>query len=111
MQELAQELAFLGVRSLGLSALAVYVLLPPAAAADIVAVVVTFIASTLLAFASHAPGGLGVFDASMLVALGQLEKEPVIASLLLFRLLYYIVPFGIALMLLGARELWISIAK
>ena len=49
--------------------------------------------ATLLGFASHAPGGLGVFDAAMLVALWQFDKEDLLAGLLLFRLLYYLAPF------------------
>ena len=35
---------------------------------------VVFVAATLLGFASHSPGGLGVFDAAMLVALWQYDK-------------------------------------
>ena len=47
--------------------------------------------ATLLGFASHAPGGLGVFDAAMLVALWQYDKEDVrgrvvaVPAALLFR--------------------------
>jgi uncharacterized membrane protein YbhN (UPF0104 family) len=58
----------------------------------------------MLGFASHAPGGLGVFDATMLVALWEFDKEDLLAGLLLFRLLYYITPFVIALIMLGIRE-------
>ena len=64
--------------------------------------------ATLLGFASHAPGGLGVFDAAMLVALWQFDKEELLAGLLLFRLLYYLAPFVVALMILGAREIWLN---
>src|SRR5262249_33102522 len=67
-----------------------------------------FVSATLLGFASHSPGGLGVFDAAMLVALWQFEKEDVLAGLLLFRLLYYITPFALSLIVLGLRELWLS---
>jgi glycosyltransferase 2 family protein len=69
---------------------------------------VIFVASTLLGFASHSPGGLGVFDAAMLVALWQFDTEDLLAGLLLFRLLYYLVPFAISLGILGGRELWFS---
>jgi hypothetical protein len=69
---------------------------------------VVFVAATLLGFASHAPGGLGVFDAAMLVALWQFDKEAVLAGLLLFRVLYYLVPFALALVILGAREIWLN---
>jgi hypothetical protein len=31
-----------------------------------------------------------------------------LAGLLLFRLLYYLVPFFLALVILGAREIWLS---
>jgi uncharacterized membrane protein YbhN (UPF0104 family) len=75
---------------------------------DFVTIAVVFVSATLLGFASHAPGGLGVFDAAMLVALWQFDKESVLAGLLLFRLLYYIVPFALALIILGTRELWLN---
>jgi uncharacterized membrane protein YbhN (UPF0104 family) len=100
----------IGILDLGLSALAMYMLLPTSADSDFVAILVTFIFATLLGFASHAPGGLGVFDAAMLVALPQFEKDALLASLLLFRLIYYITPFTLALMLVGGRELWNTVA-
>jgi hypothetical protein len=49
-----------------------------------------------------------VFDAAMLVGLWQYDKEDLLAGLLIFRLLYYIAPFTLALAILGARELWLS---
>jgi uncharacterized membrane protein YbhN (UPF0104 family) len=61
-----------------------------------------------LGFASHAPGGLGVFDATMMVALWQFDKEDLLAGLLLFRLLYYIIPFILSLLILGGREALLS---
>src|SRR5262249_20379225 len=66
-----------------------------------------FVLATLLGFASHAPGGIGVFDAAMLVGLREIDKETLLAALVLFRLLYYIRPFTLALTLLGWRELWL----
>ena len=59
----------------------------------------------MLGFASHSPGGLGVFDAAMLIALWQYDTEDLLAGLLIFRLLYYIMPFALALATLGIREL------
>ena len=69
-----------------------YMLLPSEPQIDFITLAVVFVSATLLGFASHAPGGLGVFDAAMLVALWQFDKEYLLAGLLLFRLLYYIVP-------------------
>jgi hypothetical protein len=49
-----------------------------------------------------------VFDAAMLVALWQFDTEDLVAGLLLFRLLYYLVPFGLSVAILGAREIWLA---
>jgi hypothetical protein len=52
-----------------------------------------------------------VFDAAMLVGLAQFDKNELVATLLLFRLLYFIVPFLSALCILGSRELWLSLTR
>ena len=95
----------IGIVDLGFCALAMYMLLPDEPHIGFINLSVIFVAATLLGFASHSPGGLGVFDAAMLVALWQFDKEELLAGLLLFRLLYYIVPFGLALAILGGREI------
>jgi hypothetical protein len=82
-----------------------YMLVPDEPNLGFVTVAVIFVAATLLGFASHAPGGLGVFDAAMMVALWQFDKEDLLAGLLLFRLLYYLIPFLISLVILAFREL------
>jgi uncharacterized membrane protein YbhN (UPF0104 family) len=94
----------IGIFDLGCCALAMYMLLPAEPNIGFVTLLVIFVTATLLGFASHAPGGLGVFDATMLVALWEFDKEDLLAGLLLFRLLYYITPFVIALIMLGIRE-------
>jgi uncharacterized membrane protein YbhN (UPF0104 family) len=99
----------IGIVDLGFCALAMYMLVPEEPNINFVTLAVIFVAATLLGFASHAPGGLGVFDAAMLVGLWQFDKEDLLAGLLLFRLLYYIVPFGLALSILGVRELWLAL--
>src|SRR5581483_9392071 len=95
----------IGILDLSFCALAMYMLVPDEPNIGFVTLAVIFVSATLLGFASHAPGGLGVFDAAMLVALWQYDKEDLVAGLLLFRLLYYIVPFIISLVILGTREL------
>jgi hypothetical protein len=101
----------IGIVDLGCCAAAMYMLVPDDPYIGFVTVATIFVSATLLGFASHSPGGLGVFDAAMLVALWQYEKEELVAGLLLFRLLYYLVPFALALAILGARELWLSVRK
>jgi glycosyltransferase 2 family protein len=94
----------IGIADLGFCALAMYVLVPDEPNLGFVVVAVIFVSATLLGFASHSPGGLGVFDAAMLVGLWQMDREDLLAGMLLFRLLYYIVPFVISVILLTFRE-------
>jgi glycosyltransferase 2 family protein len=94
----------IGILDLSFCALAMYMLVPDEPHLGFIPVAVIFVTATLLGFASHAPGGLGVFDATMMVALWQFDKEDLLAGLLLFRLLYYIIPFALSLLILGARE-------
>jgi glycosyltransferase 2 family protein len=94
----------IGIIDLACCAAAMYMLMPDQPNLDFVTVAVIFVAATLLGFASHAPGGLGVFDAAMLVGFYQFNKEDLVAGLLLFRLLYYIIPFVLSLVILGIRE-------
>jgi uncharacterized membrane protein YbhN (UPF0104 family) len=101
----------IGVIDLGFCALAIYFLMPVHPDIDFVSVAVVFILATLLGFASHAPGSLGVFDAAMLVALPQFTREHLVATLLLYRVLYFVVPFMIAITILGTRELWLNVVE
>jgi uncharacterized membrane protein YbhN (UPF0104 family) len=98
----------IGIFDLGFCALAMYVLVPDEPNLGFVVVAVIFVSATLLGFASHSPGGLGVFDAAMMVGLWQMDREELLAGMLLFRTLYYLVPFVISVILLTLRELIIS---
>jgi glycosyltransferase 2 family protein len=97
-----------GIIDLACCAAAMYTLVPEEPYIGFVTLAVIFVSATLLGFASHSPGGLGVFDAAMLVALWQFDTEDLVAGLLLFRLLYYLVPFALSLAILGGREVWLS---
>jgi uncharacterized membrane protein YbhN (UPF0104 family) len=101
----------IGIIDLACCALAMWYLLPTEPHIAFVTLAVIFVSATLLGFASAAPGGLGVFDAAMFVALWQFDKEELLAGLLLFRLLYYVVPLAFALVILGIRELWVDVQE
>jgi uncharacterized membrane protein YbhN (UPF0104 family) len=100
----------IGILDLSFCALAMYMLMPDEPHIGFVTLAVIFVSATLLGFASHSPGGLGVFDAAMLIALWQYDREDLLAGLLLFRLLYYIIPFMLALLILGVREIMLAVA-
>jgi uncharacterized membrane protein YbhN (UPF0104 family) len=99
----------IGIVDLGAAALAMYVLIPSGADIGVFRLTTVFVAATLLGFASHAPAGIGVFDAAILIGLGGENKEPLIAGLLMFRFVYHFLPFLIALALFGAVEGWRSL--
>jgi uncharacterized membrane protein YbhN (UPF0104 family) len=94
----------IGVVDLVCCAAAMYMLMPAAPELDFISVAVIFITAMLLGFAAHTPGGIGVFDATMLIALPQFNREEMVGALLLFRLLYYIVPFALSLGIVAYRE-------
>jgi len=96
----------IGLFELGSAALAMYVLIPAGPNIGIFPVVAVFIAATLLGFASHTPAGIGVFDAMFLIGLGGTDKEPLVAALLMFRVMYHFLPFICALCVFGVVEGW-----
>ncbi|WP_315707122.1 MULTISPECIES: YbhN family protein [unclassified Bradyrhizobium] len=101
----------IGVVDLGFCALAMYLLVPSDPPIDFMSLSVVFILATLLGFASHAPGSIGVFDAAMLVALPQFGREQLLATLLVFRVLYFVIPFATAISIMGFRELWMNVVQ
>lgn len=95
----------IGIIDLTFMAVAMYLLLPKGA--DMIPfreLMVVFITAMLLGFASHAPGGMGAFEASMLLALPHLDAEQVVAAIIMFRIYYFLIPFVLALLLVTIRE-------
>jgi uncharacterized membrane protein YbhN (UPF0104 family) len=93
-----------GLLDLTAAALAMYVLLPSSLDIGLFQLMAVFIAATLFGFASHAPAGLGAFDATILIGLGGEHREPLLATLLMFRFLYHFVPLVLAVILFGCVE-------
>jgi uncharacterized membrane protein YbhN (UPF0104 family) len=93
----------LGVVDVCAAAGALYVLLPKGHDVGYLTFSALYSFAAMLGIASHSPGGLGVFEATMLKGVGG-SPDKLLASLLLFRVIYYIVPFVLALALLGANE-------
>jgi uncharacterized membrane protein YbhN (UPF0104 family) len=93
-----------GAADLCAAAAALYMLLPQGVHLDFFAFLAVYVFACILGVVSHAPGGIGVFEATMLHALPGPSQESVLASLLLFRMVYYFLPFIVALAVLGADE-------
>lgn len=95
----------IGALDLTLVTLAMYVLLPGTPALGLPSVMVVFLTATLLGTVSHAPAGLGVIEATMMLGLPQYPREALLAALLTFRALYFLLPLFLAIFSLAIREL------
>jgi uncharacterized membrane protein YbhN (UPF0104 family) len=90
--------------------LAMYALLPAQPAIDFVHLLVIFVAAMLIGVLSYAPGSLGVLEAAVFIGLPQFGKEELLASLVTFRVLYFVIPLLTAALLLGLREFRLLVA-
>jgi glycosyltransferase 2 family protein len=82
----------------------IYFALPAAANPGFVIVLGVFVASFSIALVSHAPGGLGVLEFIFLKAMPDAPQANVVAALLVFRLLYLILPLMFALIVVVDYE-------
>ncbi|MEZ5319095.1 MAG: bifunctional lysylphosphatidylglycerol flippase/synthetase MprF [Vicinamibacterales bacterium] len=102
----------LAVAQLGISCLdwalagaVLYVLLPPAPGLSFPLVLGAFLAAQLLGLASHVPGGVGVFEGLMVVLLKPVvPSTALLPALVVYRAVYYLLPLGLALLVLVADE-------
>jgi len=108
---LALMLMLLGAVESATALGALYVLLPADLAPPFDVFAVGCIAAVILGVLSHAPGGLGVFEASMTAILAGRGRPDLLAALLLFRLLYNLLPFALSVAVLGLRSGWKSFAR
>lgn len=107
---MAGQLAFTAIDLL-LAATTLYLLLPPndLGFATFLAVFAAGMAAGVL---SHVPGGVGVFETVIIAALpASVPVDQAAAGLLLYRLIYYLVPFVLALILLSLSELRMASGK
>ncbi|MGO4870387.1 MAG: UPF0104 family protein [Roseiarcus sp.] len=82
----------------------IYFALPQASNPGFATVLGVFLASFSLALISHAPGGLGVLEYSFLKAMPDAAPASVLAALLVFRLLYLILPLLFSLFVVVVFE-------
>jgi phosphatidylglycerol lysyltransferase len=81
-----------------------YCLLPAAIEVDFFYFVGVFLLAQFLGIISHVPGGLGVVEGVLLFLLAPDDKSALVASMLAYRLTYYLAPLAIAMALLAIHE-------
>ena len=86
---------------------ALYVLLPPDAHIGFTAFAGLYLIAITAGVVSSVPGGVGVFESVLFLLLPAVPPDRLLGSLLAYRAIYYLVPFTVALVMLGMHELWV----
>jgi len=87
-----------------MAALTLYVLLPENAP-DFITFLAIFSAASMLGVLSHVPGGVGVFESVIIATLpATVPIEQTAAALLLYRMIFYLVPFSLAMIFVAVNE-------
>jgi len=94
----------LAVVDLSIAGSVLYVLLPGEVTLSLPVFLAVYMVAMLVGMLSHVPGGLGVFEALVVLMLPDAPPDAVFGSLLAYRVTYYIIPFAIAAATLGIRE-------
>jgi phosphatidylglycerol lysyltransferase len=103
---LAGAQLLLGVTDWTLAAAVLWILLPAGSHAPFAAFVGVFIIAQIAGVVSHVPGGLGVFEGLVVLLLkGDVPAASIVGSLVMYRVVYYLIPFVAAAAGLAAYEL------
>ncbi len=87
-----------------MAALTLYLLLP-AGIPDFPAFIAIYAAATMVGVLSHVPGGVGVFETVIMAAMPEGSAVgDVAAGLLMFRIVYYLLPFAVAFLMVSFNE-------
>ncbi|PRH84581.1 hypothetical protein C5L14_25600 [Labrys okinawensis] len=84
---------------------ALWLIMPAGPDAGFMSFLAVFAVATVLGVISHVPGGVGVFETTLILAQPQIPAADMLVSLILFRLVYYVVPFAIACLMFGGYEI------
>jgi Uncharacterized conserved protein len=83
-----------------------YILLPSPLAVTFLHFVGIFLLAQVAGVASNVPGGLGIFEAIILVFLAPFSSAPaILGALVAFRVVYYLLPLLVAILLLATHEI------
>lgn len=82
-----------------------YLLVPESTGLEWWIFIAAFLLAQMVAQASQVPGGLGIFESTILVLTGPSNPAALIGALVLYRLIYYVMPLVLGVALLLAREI------
>lgn len=85
-----------GLVDVGAAAATLYVLMPQDAVPSFAVFSLVYVIAIVLGIASHAPGGLGAFEATIIAGLGIGDNPQAIAGLLAYRVIYTVMPLVVS---------------
>jgi glycosyltransferase 2 family protein len=94
-----------GIVDIVLISSVLYLLLPDSAEIALLPFIAVYLASILVGVVSHVPAGLGVLESMLLLLMPHVPPEQLLASVLLYRVIYEVIPLVIALVIWGTYEL------
>lgn len=103
---LAQALGMIATSAidLALASAALLILVPGAGLHAFPAFFLGYALAIIAALVTHVPGGVGVFEAVMIAVLPGADPSRIVAALILYRLIYYVLPLLVAGALLAVHE-------
>jgi uncharacterized membrane protein YbhN (UPF0104 family) len=93
-----------GVIDVVLVSSVLYMLLPASAQLAYLPFLAVYLSSVLVGIMSHVPAGFGVLESMLLLLLPDVPPEQLLASVLMYRVIYEILPLLVSMALWGAYE-------
>lgn len=93
---------------MGLAAGVLFVLMPQGATDGYVAFLSIYLLATAAGLVSSVPGGLGVFESVLLLLTPAGAADEKLAAILAYRIIYYVAPFLLAVLVMVSHEAWVS---
>lgn len=84
---------------------ALYTIIPAEVAPPFALFLGVYVLAIVAGIAAHVPGGIGVFETVLILGLPSLPKDALLAAILVYRVVYYLLPLGIAALLAAVHEL------
>ncbi len=98
-----QQVLFASIDLLAAAA-TLYILLPDTLSLNYPVLLGAYLIAIFLGVISNVPGGIGVFEGTLLLLLPDMPKVELLGAIIAYRVIYYLVPLGLAIVLMSIHE-------
>lgn len=101
-----QAIAQIGIACIDLAAAsaALFILVPGIASALYPTLFLAYALAIIVTLVSHVPGGLGIFEAVIVATLPDVDRPSLLAALIAYRLIYYLIPLLLGVIAIALHE-------